>query len=55
MIKRAFLKIAKRLSSLRFRFLVVFFFALIIGLGAYFSLRAIAIAYIDTVYISAEN
>ena len=55
MIKRAISKIVQRLSSLRFRFLVVFFFAVLIGLGAYISLHAIAIAYIDTVYISEEN
>ena len=55
MIKRAFLKVAKRLSSLRFRFIVVFFFAVLIGVGVYFTLRAAAIAYIDTVYISDEN
>ncbi len=47
--------VAKRLSSLRFRFLVVFFFAVLIGAGVYFALHAAAIAYIDTVYISDEN
>lgn len=55
MIKRALSKIVKRLSSLRFRFLVVFFFAVLIGIGVYVSTRAIAIAYIDTVYTSSEN
>ena len=55
MIKRAFLRITKRLSSLRFRFLVVFFFAALIGVGIYFSLHAVSIAYIDTVYTSEEN
>ena len=55
MIKRALLKIAKRLSSLRFRFLVVFFFAVLIGISAYLTLHAVAIAYIDTVYTSEEN
>jgi len=55
LIKRAFLKVAKRLSSLRFRFLVVFFFAALIGVGIYFSLHAVSIAYIDTVYTSEEN
>ena len=55
MIKRAFLKAAKRLSSLRFRFLVVFFFAALIGVVMYFSLHAVSIAYIDTVYTSEEN
>jgi len=49
------LKVAKRLSSLRFRFLVVFFFAALIGVGIYFSLHAVSIAYIDTVYTSEEN
>ncbi len=55
MIKRALLKVAKRLASLRFRFLVVFFFAALIGAGIYFTLHATAIAYIDTVYTSEEN
>ncbi len=55
MIKRAFSKIVKRLSSLRFRFLVVFFFAALIGIGVYVSTHAISIAYIDTVYTSEEN
>ena len=55
MIKRALLNIAKRLSSLRFRFLVVFFFAVLIGISAYLTLHAVAIAYIDTVYTSEEN
>ena len=55
MIKRAIKRILQRLSSLRFRFLVVFFFAVLIGIGAYVSMRTIAIAYIDTVYISEEN
>lgn len=55
MIKRAIKRILQRLSSLRFRFLVVFFFAMLIGIGAYVSLRTIAIAYIDTVYISEEH
>ena len=55
MIKRAIKRILQRLSSLRFRFLVVFFFAMLIGIGAYVSMRTIAIAYIDTVYISEEN
>ena len=55
MIKRAFLRITKRLSSLRFRFLVVFFFAALIGVVMYFSLHAVSIAYIDTVYTSEEN
>lgn len=55
MIKGAFLRITKRLSSLRFRFLVVFFFAALIGVGIYFSLHAVSIAYIDTVYTSEEN
>ncbi len=55
MIKRAIKRILQRLSSLRFRFLVVFFFAVLIGIGAYVSMRTIAIAYIDTVYTSEEN
>lgn len=55
MIKRAFSKIVKRLASLRFRFLVVFFFAALIGIGVYVSTHAISIAYIDTVYTSEEN
>ena len=55
MIKRAIKRILQRLSSLRFRFLVVFFFAMLICIGAYVSLRTIAIAYIDTVYTSEEN
>lgn len=49
------MKVAKRLSSLRFRFLVVFFFAALIGVVMYFSLHAVSIAYIDTVYTSEEN
>jgi len=33
----------------------VFFFAALIGVGIYFSLHAVSIAYIDTVYTSEEN
>ena len=40
---------------MRFRFLVVFFFAALIGIGVYVSTHAISIAYIDTVYTSEEN
>lgn len=55
MIKRALSRLVKKLSSLRFRFLVVFVFAVLIGLGVYFTLNALSLAYIDTVYISEEN
>ena len=55
MIKRAISRIAGRLSSLRFRFLVVFFLGLVVGVGVYFALRFAAIAYIDTIYISEEH
>ena len=55
MIKRAVKRILQRLSSLRFRFLVVFFFAVLIGFGVYLTLHALAVAYIDKVYISDEN
>ncbi len=55
MIKRALSKVVKKLSSLRVHFLVVFFFAVLIGLSVYFTLDLLATAYIDTVYINEEN